>query len=237
MGFVDRVEDMATQAQSGGAEIGQQIVLPLSKAVEISMKSLKIRLGRSLITMSGIILAIAFLMSIWTSSAIVDGLRGADDAKINLLLQRKGIETGTGTEAANEERAKNTWLVVLSLMVCVVGIVNSMLMSVTERFREIGTMKCLGALDSFIIKLFVLESSFQGTVGTVIGVVIGFLLTILMSMGSYGTVIFGHFPALDILKWGVLAIVIGSVLSVIGAIYPSYTAARMEPVDAMRVDQ
>ena len=49
--------------------------------------------------------------------------------------------------------------------------------------------------------------------------------------------IFGHFPTLDILKWGGLAIVIGSVLSVIGAIYPSYTAARMEPVDAMRVDQ
>ncbi|MFH1008693.1 MAG: FtsX-like permease family protein [Candidatus Latescibacterota bacterium] len=226
---------MATQSQSVGGGIGQQIVLPLSKAVEISAKSLKIRLGRSLITMSGIILAIAFLMSIWTSSAIVDGLRAADDANINLLLQRKGIETGS--DAMGEERAKNTWLVVLSLMVCVVGIVNSMLMSVTERFREIGTMKCLGALDSFIIKLFVLESSFQGTVGTVIGVIIGLLLTILMSMGSYGTLIFDHFPGVDILKWGALSIVIGSFLSVIGAIYPSYTAARMEPVDAMRVDQ
>lgn len=229
---------MAKQAQSlngGGTSIGQQIVLPLSKAVEISAKSLKIRLGRSLITMSGIILAIAFLMSIWTSSAIVDALKRADDAKINLLLQRKGIDTTA--ETADEERAKNTWLVVLSLLVCVVGIVNSMLMSVTERFREIGTMKCLGALDSFIVKLFVLESSFQGTVGTVIGVIIGLLLTILMSLGSYGGVIFDHFPALDILKWGILAIVIGSILSVIGAIYPSYTAARMEPVDAMRVDQ
>ena len=229
---------MAEQAQASNVEgtgIGQQIVLPLSKAVEISAKSLKIRLGRSLITMSGIILAIAFLMSIWTSSAIVDALKRADDAKINLLLQRKGIDTTE--EMASEERAKNTWLVVLSLLVCVVGIMNSMLMSVTERFREIGTMKCLGALDSFIVKLFVLESSFQGTVGTIIGVIIGLLLTILMSLGGYGTVIFGHFPGLDIFRWGVLAIVIGSALSVVGAIYPSYTAARMEPVDAMRVDR
>ncbi len=49
------------------------------------------------------------------------------------------------------------WLVVMSLLVCTVGITNSMLMAVTERFKEIGTMKCLGALDSFVVLLFLLE--------------------------------------------------------------------------------
>ena len=53
-----------------------------------------------------------------------------------------------------------------------------MLMSVTERFREIGTMKCLGALDTFIVKLFLLESTFQGLAGTSAGIVIGFALTL-----------------------------------------------------------
>ena len=51
-----------------------------------------------------------------------------------------------------------------------------MLMSVTERFREIGTMKCLGALDGFIVKLFLIESLFQGMAGTVMGVLLGLVL-------------------------------------------------------------
>ena len=125
----------------------------MSKAVEISFRSLKIRFGRSLITTSGVILAIAFLMSVWSNNEIVSSLRNADKSEINLLLQKNGIETGI-TEAGDasgeaagrieEERSKQTWLISLSLLVCVVGIANAMLMSVTERFREIGTMKCLG---------------------------------------------------------------------------------------------
>jgi len=215
--------------------IGKQIVLPLSKAVEISIKSLKIRFGRSLITMSGIILAIAFLMSIWTSSAITSELRDVDDTEVNLLLQKRGIETGAGADIAEEE-AKNKWLITLSLLVCVVGIANAMLMSVTERFREIGTMKCLGALDSFIVKLFLLESSFQGTAGTVLGVIVGLILTLLLSLVNYGTVIFSYFPTVNILMYAALSIVIGAVLSVVGAIYPAYTAAKMQPVEAMRLE-
>ena len=157
---------------------GREIVLPMSKAVEISFRSLKIRFGRSLITTSGVILAIAFLMSVWSNNEIVSSLRNADKSEINLLLQKNGIETGitedgdVSAEAAGrlqEERSKQTWLISLSLLVCVVGIANAMLMSVTERFREIGTMKCLGALDTFIVKLFLLESTFQGLAGTSAG--------------------------------------------------------------------
>ena len=158
---------------------GREIVLPMSKAVEISFRSLKIRFGRSLITTSGVILAIAFLMSVWSNNEIISSLRNADKSEINLLLQKNGIETGV-TEAGDasaeakarieEEQSKQTWLISLSLLVCVVGIANAMLMSVTERFREIGTMKCLGALDTFIVKLFLLESTFQGLAGTSAGI-------------------------------------------------------------------
>ena len=142
--------------------IEEQVNLPLSKAVEISFNSVKIRFGRSLITVSGIVLAIAFLMSIWVNTEIIDGLKAANDSKIDLILQQKGIDTDPDSAAAMQEKSKNNWLVVLSLLVCLVGITNAMLMSVTERFREIGTMKCMGALDGFIIKLFLLESSFMG---------------------------------------------------------------------------
>ncbi len=217
-------------------ELNTQISLPISKAVEISFNSVKIRFGRSLITVSGIVLAIAFLMSIWAGNSIIDGLMGADDPKINLILQQKGVEIDPDSAAAMQQRSKDTWLVVLSLLVCLVGIANAMLMSVTERFREIGTMKCMGALDGFIIKLFILESTFMGTAGTVIGVIIGFLLTALLNMSSFGTVIFDHLPLAQILEDGGKAIVIGSVLSLIGGILPAYRAAKMEPVDAMSLE-
>ncbi|MCK4402075.1 ABC transporter permease, partial [bacterium] len=123
-------------------KIGKQVILPLSKAVEISVKSIKVRLGRSVITASGIVLAIAFLMSIFVSGSINKALLEKGSVEVRVQLQNTG----------GEEQVKQIWLVVLSLMVCVVGIANAMLMSVTERYKEIGTMKCLGALDRFIIK-------------------------------------------------------------------------------------
>ena len=221
---------------------GREIVLPFSKAVEISLRSLKIRFGRSLITTSGIILAIAFLMSVWSNTDLVSSLRDANKNEVNLLLQQNGIETlagassGETTAAMEEEKSKQSWLVGLSLLVCVVGIANAMLMSVTERFREIGTMKCLGALDSFIIRLFLLESTFQGVVGTLIGIIIGLVLTLILALFDYGGFVFEYFPAANLLKSAAAAIVAGTILSLIGAMLPAYKAAKMEPVEAMRSD-
>ena len=224
---------------------GREIVLPLSKAVEISFRSLKIRFGRSLITTSGVILAIAFLMSVWSSNAIVGSLRDVNKSEINLLLQKNGIETGlaeSGEASAEaqarmlEEESKQTWLISLSLLVCVVGIANAMLMSVTERFREIGTMKCLGALDSFIVKLFLLESTFQGFAGTTAGIIIGFALTFLLGLLDYGGYVLDYFPLSKIAESAGYALVVGTSLSLIGAMLPAYRAAKMEPVEAMRSD-
>lgn len=224
---------------------GREIVLPMSKAVEISFRSLKIRFGRSLITTSGVILAIAFLMSVWSSNAIVGSLRDVNKSEINLLLQKNGIETGlaeSGEASAEaqarmlEEESKQTWLISLSLLVCVVGIANAMLMSVTERFREIGTMKCLGALDSFIVKLFLLESTFQGVAGTTAGIIIGFALTFLLGLLDYGGYVLDYFPLSKIAESAGYALVVGTSLSLIGAMLPAYRAAKMEPVEAMRSD-
>ena len=224
---------------------GREIVLPMSRAVEISFRSLKIRFGRSLITTSGVVLAIAFLMSVWSSNEIVSSLRSADKSEINLLLQKNGIETGV-TEAGDasaeaearlqEERSKQTWLISLSLLVCVVGIANAMLMSVTERFREIGTMKCLGALDTFIVKLFLLESTFQGLAGTSAGIIIGFALTLGLALLDYGGYALAYFPLSGIVESAGYALVVGTLLSLVGAMLPAYRAAKMEPVEAMRSD-
>lgn len=220
----------------GSTEIGTQVNLPLSKAIEISFNSVKIRFGRSLITVSGIVLSIAFLMSIWVNTDVINSIKMAGDPKLDLILQQKGIDTDPGSVASMQEASKNTWLVVLSLLVCLVGITNAMLMSVTERFREIGTMKCMGALDGFIVKLFLLESSFMGTAGTILGTLTGLLLTILLTMASFGMATFDHLPWTSIVESSVLAIVIGSLLSLLGGIIPAYRAAKMEPVDAMAAE-
>ena len=206
-------------------KIGKQVILPLSKAVEISVKSIKVRLGRSVITASGIVLAIAFLMSIFVSGSINKALLEKGSVEIRVQLQNLGGE---------EEQSKRVWLVVLSLMVCVVGIANAMLMSVTERYKEIGTMKCLGALDRFIIKLFLLESGFMGLLGSIAGALLGGLLMTIVSSINYGLEVITKFPITSFLYYFVISVILGTVLAVIGAIYPAYTAARMVPADAMR---
>ena len=124
----------------------------------------------------------------------------------------------------------------LALLVAFVGILNAMLMSVTERFREIGTMKCLGALDGFIVKLFLLESLFQGAAGTAAGVVVGLSVSFGMAGLTYGTDAFLAVPWGTIGTGVAVTLVVGVVLSVGGAILPALQAARMEPIAAMRVE-
>jgi predicted lysophospholipase L1 biosynthesis ABC-type transport system permease subunit len=218
---------MSAYSAAAGAT-GKQISLPLSKALEISFRSLKIRFWRSLITIGGIFFGIAFLMSILTSSALNQALVEGGSPQIRALLEQKGTTEETATQ--------QIWLVTLSLLVCVVGITNAMLMSVTERYREIGTMKCLGALDKFIVELFLLESAFQGLVGSLGGVILGCLFMTISMISSYGSETLSVFPMLSILQYAVYSLVAGLFLSVIGAIYPAYRAAKMPPADAMRTE-
>jgi len=141
---------------------------------------------------------------------------------------------------------RNLWLVTLSLLVCVVGITNAMLMSVTERFREIGTMKCLGALDKFVVKLFLIESSLQGIFGSLVGVVLGFSLSFFLAALTFRVtdpasghtywLAFSYLPLGTLLLWGVVAVAVGAALSVIAGVYPARKAAKMEPVEAMRIE-
>lgn len=205
-------------------KMAKQIRLPLSKAVEISFRNMRVRFGRTLITAGGVVLGIAFLMFIWTSQAIVSALTeyGPEDLKAILIMPDE------------EATAQQIWLVSLSLFVSAVAITNAMLMAVTERYREIGTMKCLGALDSFMVKMFLIESTFQGFVGSTLGCIIGAALAVLTMLVRYGGVVFGIFPMAAMLFYALTAIATGILLSVISAIYPAYVAAKMVPADALR---
>jgi putative ABC transport system permease protein len=213
--------------QKGTTGIQRQINLPWSKALCMSKSSVLIRLGRSVITASGIFLGTAFLAAVLTSSAILRG-------------QPEGLEPG--------QAARQIWLVTLSLLVATVGIVNAMLMAVTERYKEIGTMKCLGALDLLVVRLFLLESGMLGTLGALAGTIVGFAAMALVYLARLGTAAFTQMgPAIvfrhgaghgGIPLWGALLlnIVLGGLLAVLAGLYPAWRAAKMPPAAALRVE-
>ena len=127
------------------------------------------------------------------------------------------------------------WLVFASMLVCVVGISNAMLMSVTERFREIATLKCLGALDGFIMLMFVLEACVLGVVGGLLGAVLGALLGLGRMLVGFGALVGSSLPAAQMLAAVGISVVLGVVLAAVASVYPSFKAARLAPMEAMRI--
>lgn len=204
-------------SQTGRGAIRKQVQLPLSVAFRISMLNIRVRFLRSLITAAGVMLGIALFTAVRTANLYAPPLDPNDPV---------ALETAT----------RQTWLVVMSLVLSAVGITNSMLMAVAERFREIGTMKCLGALDSFIVKLFFIEAGLMGIVASLVGFGVGWGLVTLINLFRLGASIFG---AVSPLAWLVLlgqAIGIGAVLTVVATILPAYRAAKMPPAAALRVE-
>ncbi len=210
-------------------EVGRVVVLPLSKAIRMAWQNLRLRPARTALTVLSILAAVGFVLFVLASTHLREAAGRATEA--TLVAEEEAVPPEP------EDRGRLYWLVAVSLCACTVGIVNAMLMSITERYREIGTLKCLGALDAFVLKLFLLESVFQGLVGAAGGVLVGLLM-------AFAAVVIGFFDhlgvALGSVPWSTLgidvaiAVTIGMFLAVTGAVYPAMVAARMEPVDAMR---
>ncbi len=132
--------------------------------------------------------------------------------------------------------ASQLYLMCLSFLVCVVGITNAMLMSITERFREIATLKCLGATDSFILIQIVLEALIQGIIGGLAGLILGFIVALTHSICTVGPRVFNTFDFRMIGLAALFSLLAGILLSVLSSLYPSTKAARMAPMEAMRVE-
>jgi putative ABC transport system permease protein len=216
--------------------IQKQIVLPWSRALQMTRENIFVRLGRSVITASGIFLGIAFLSAVLFGAAAMRVKATIDETAF-------GVEHTAGA-GGMEMQARIIWLVALSLLVATVGIVNSMLMSVTERYKEIGTMKCLGALDKFIVRLFVLEAGVLGLLGSVAGAIAGTGLMTLTYAGRLGwsgafsswgqtSAVVGRWE-LPLWLGMLLAVLVGALLSVLAALYPAWRAAKMPPAAALR---
>lgn len=336
-------------------QIGEQVKLPMSRAVQIAVQGIRIRLGRSLVTVSGVVLGIAFLMSNVAGQLISDALTRERETRQVVTLMEALVRSEVGTAAgkhlavavfgemgrteqifldrvaalpfdtvrvtgggavrrgvactpenvgqdaylllvlgqqaavphtletlthsmshvgvmdaldsrtyggappaaaikrdllfgketreqmdrmraqAEQARFRTIWVAMISLLVTIISISNALLMSVTERIREIGTMKCLGALSAFIRRMFLIESAFIGFAGSVAGMIVGTVIPLLIYGWIFGfALMLGEISYLRFALACVGCVVVGTMLSMIAAIYPANFAARMVPASALR---
>ena len=128
----------------------------------------------------------------------------------------------------------------LALAVASIGIVNTLVMAILERRREIGIMKALGASDADVRGLFFAEAGAMGLVGGAVGVTLGLAIGRLINFGMNIYLQRQHFPPAEIWSvplWLVLsAIAFSIVVSLLSGLYPAARAAHLDPVQALRYE-
>lgn len=231
---MSEISGMATGREQ--ESVRRLVVLPFGKAMAIAMQSIRVRFFRSLITTLSLVLAVSFLAFVTVGTDVANGMLRTGDPALRQALTVAGYDLDEG-DSGTASSPKQRWIIILSLLVCVVGIINAQLMAVTERFREIGTMKCLGALDRFVVRLFILEAGMQGLAGAGTGAVAGGLMALATSLLRFGTDAFRGLSWTDVTVSVLMAVGVGCLLSLLGVLYPALLAARMEPAEAMRVEQ
>ncbi len=118
---------------------------------------------------------------------------------------------------------------IVALIVAGIGIMNIMLVSVTERTREIGIRKSLGAKKKNILVHFLLEAIILSNIGGAIGVVVGFALGNLVS-------VFTDFAVNIPVDWAVIGLAFCTAIGLIFGLWPAYKAAGLNPVESLRFE-
>ncbi len=128
----------------------------------------------------------------------------------------------------------------LALTVAALGIVNTLVMAILERRREIGIMKAIGASDGDVKKLFFAEAAVMGLVGGILGVALGWSIGRVINIGTNIYLRRQDLPAENLwsVPWWLVAgaIVFAVAVSMISGLYPAARAARLDPVQALRYE-
>jgi putative ABC transport system permease protein len=117
----------------------------------------------------------------------------------------------------------------ISLLAAGIGIMNIMLVSVTERTREIGIRRAVGAKKRNILTQFISEAIILCQVGGVIGAILG------IAAGNAAAILL-KVPPVFPLDWMLLAMLICSVVGIVFGTYPAIKAANMDPVESLRYE-
>jgi putative ABC transport system permease protein len=128
----------------------------------------------------------------------------------------------------------------LALIVSCIGIVNTLVMAILERRREIGIMKAIGASDGDVQKLFFAEAGAMGILGGIVGVVLGWAIGQLINFGTNIWLKSQSFPPEHFwaVPWWLVVLAIGFsfFVSLVSGLYPAGRAARLDPVQALRYE-
>lgn len=122
-----------------------------------------------------------------------------------------------------------TGIAVISLVVGAIGIANITLVSVTERTKEIGIMKAVGARNRDVLQLFLTEAVLLGALGAAAGVPLG--LAVAWGATAYAEVGFALAP-----EWLAFSVVMGITVGVVAGLYPAWRASKIDPIDALRYE-
>jgi len=162
--------------------------------------------------------------------SITDQSGASDDFTVHSAAEAMDM-IGTITNALRYFLAA---MAALSLVVGGIGIMNIMLVSVTERTREIGLRKAIGANNFNIMSQFLIEASAITLLGGIIGIIGGIIISSVIAAGA-------HFLGYD---WDfiisplsiILAVAVSTLVGLVFGLYPAYKAARLQPVEALRYE-
>ena len=118
---------------------------------------------------------------------------------------------------------------VIALLVAGIGIMNIMLVSVTERIKEIGIRKAIGATKGDIMTQFLTEAVFLSQFGGIVGVILGIL-------GGNIVAVLLNVPAVIPMDWAFYGLVVCSVIGIGFGIYPAWRAANLDPIESLRYE-
>lgn len=154
-------------------------------------------------------------------------LHGTTAATADFTISSQQSLLSTATSTSKTLTVLLAGVAAISLLVGGLGVMNIMLVAVTERIREIGLRKALGATPSAIRRQFLLEASSLGFTGGLLG----------LALGVAGALVLPHFvnqPVTISALAAVVAIVVALGIGVIAGVYPASRAARLAPIDALR---
>lgn len=199
--------------KSDGETLGK-VELPFKEALNLSFKNIQRRSARTATTIVTIVLGVSFLSFLTMAS----------------IAFRQFAEADVSIEAYQY------WLAFISLLLCVVSITNSMTTTVYERYKEIGIIKCLGALNRHVLFLFSIESTIIGLAGGALGFACGSIAAIAIYGFQLGFDVILRIPLIELVYCFGLSVIVAFAISIVATMYPAYRAAKSRPVEALRVE-
>lgn len=155
--------------------------------------------------------------------------KNSDDADDGFALESQDVFVGLFNSATSNIFIVTIGVAAISLVVGGIVVMNIMLVSVTERTKEIGIRKSMGARRRDILGQFLIEAVTLTALGGVLGVAAGFAL-------AYVIALIINFPLLASFNAAVLGVGVSSVVGIISGLYPAWQAARLDPIEALRAD-